>query len=593
MNPGVSAEARARAKISRTCVQKPVDAGPDFGHGGIDMRNITLGVALLLILATAASASSEPYAVVIRDSVLVKLNWAEVVDTLVARYDADVFTYNSSVWEVQAELSAYSPHYVCFVMRCFEVSSSFVADVWQLTRDLDDDIYGDAVWGIVTGYDSEDAVRLVSGDRTFRVKTVLGGTMSCDLTHYPQVTATSEGTYNYYKVKHLDGTVEERWDGPTDRTEWLVSCVNADSIDMFITSGHAGSDNWQLHYPDVGLEGFFRSLAGQVYGDPHTGDNININSVNPKIYFGLGNCLIGKIMTKSSMAPCWIHTGGAYLYTGYVITEGPDSYQHGATKAFFALQAHYTWPEAFFLGNQNLLFDIENSTPGANPPDRDGSVLYGDPALDARVSEEGIYDPLLYTEEVSVVPGGQVDTFTVTVTMNVDGKPGYNSKWGYRHPTVLLPERVQDIVVEYTDAYEAVVTDNFALLYVWRQGDPDLLAGETREVIFTAKREATAGVGGTPHDDRPRISLSAVPNPFSAGSRIAYRLEEQCRVSLSIYNVRGQLIWRLPDAVQTEGLHSQAWDLRDTHGTRVPGGIYFCELAAAGTAITAKLVVLK
>jgi zinc protease len=561
------------------------------------MKGITLAVALLLVLTAAAGTGAEQYAVVIKEVVLSKPNWAEVVDTLVVKYDAEVFTYTTSVWEVQADLSAFSPHYVCFVTRAYETTSSFVTDVWQLTRDLDDDIYGDAIWGIVTGYTSVDAVRLVSGDGYLRVKNVLGGTMSCDLTHYPQVTATSEGTYNYYKVKHLDGTVEERWDGPTDRTEWLVSCLNADSVDMFVTSGHASSTNWQLHYPSADLEGFFRSSDGQVYGDPHTGDDININSVNPKIYFGQGNCLIGKIMSTSSMAICWMHTGGAYLYTGYVMVEGPDSYQHGATKSFFARQAHYTWPEAFFLGNQNLLFDIENSTPGPNPPDRDGSVLYGDPAFDAKVSEEGIYAPLLYVEDISIVPGADADTFTVRVTMNIDGKPGFTSKWGYRHPTVLLPERVQDVTVQYTDAYEAVVTDNFVLLYVWTQGDPDLLAGETREVIFTAKREATAGVrdtGGDPGPDSPAlIALKVVPNPFGATSSVVYQLREQCRVTLDVYNVKGQLVRTLADEPQAKGVHSQGWDLRDAHGTRVPPGVYFCEFAAGGSAARTKLVVLK
>jgi len=555
------------------------------------MRWLIFGLMVLFVLA-AASACSGEYAVAIRDSLLAKPNWSVVVDTLVAKYDAQVFTYGSSIWEIETALTEFQPDYLCIVIRGSEATQSFVADVWQLSRSLDADIYGDVIWGIVTGFNAEDALRLVSGSRTLRVKTVLGGTMCCDPTHYPQAIATDEGTYGHYKIKHLDGTVEERWDGPTDRTEWLVSCINADTIDMFVTSGHARHNEWQLHYPDAGQEGYFRSSLGQVYGDPYSGDDIDINSVNPKIYFGLGNCLIGQILNKGSMPVCWIHTGGAYLYTGYVVTEGSDSYQHGGTKAFFALQGHYTWPEAFFLANQNIIFDIENSTPGTSPGDRDGSVLYGDPAFDARVSEQGVYDPLLYTEDISIVPGPTSDTVTVTITMNVDGKPGFTGKWGYRHPTVLLPERMHDIVVQYTDAYEAVVTDNFVLLYVWKQGDPDLLAGETRKVIFTAKREAIAGLT-TERRRRPPIVLKNPPNPFTPQSRITYELAEAGHISVRIYDLRGRLVRQFPTTFRREGLHRQTWDLRDAHGAKVQAGIYFCELAGNGSRAAVKLVILR
>ena len=76
------------------------------------------------------------------------------------------------------------------------------------------------------------------------------------------------------------------------------------------------------------------------------------------------------------MAPGWIHTGGAYIFTGYLIEEGSDSYQHGGTRAYYyKMSRDNTWTEAWFLANQALQFDILNRTPGVSPNDLSGSVF--------------------------------------------------------------------------------------------------------------------------------------------------------------------------------------------------------------------------
>jgi hypothetical protein len=73
--------------------------------------------------------------------------------------------------------------------------------------------------------------------------------------------------------------------------------------------------------------------------------------------------------------------------------------------------------------------------------------------------------------------------------MNEEGTPGFNAKWGNRHPMVLLPFRAKETQIERTDAYDAVVTDNFVLMYVWKKGDPPLGKGEEREVVFTKAKD--------------------------------------------------------------------------------------------------------
>jgi zinc protease len=529
----------------------------------------------------SGASYGRPYGIVVSEETARVSEWAQVVDALRTKYDARVFTYGADVWEVQNGLSAYAPTHVAFVSQPLEATDVFVGKVHRLTRVLDDDPYGDAIWGIVTGYTAEDALRIVN-TKGFRVRKILSGTSS-GRNWFPYVQegiATSESTYNKMWVKYPDGTIVDTLTCPTDRTTFLVDHLNTNTFDMMITSGHGETRKWQLHYPDVGQEGFFMSAFGRVYGHPYADPDVDIVSTNPKIYFGLGNCYIGKITNVHSMPLAWIHSGGAVLYTGYVIPEGRDSYQLGGIPAYFFIQDHYTWPEGFYLNNQALLFDLENKTPGTNPPDRDGAALYGDPGLDARVEP---VRPPLYDKTVTVASGGERDTVTVRIRMNEEGKPGFTSKWGNRHPIALLPFRVKDVRIESTDAYRAEVTDNFALMYVWKKEDAPLQKGEERSVTFTAKRvvPVTAVEGTFVHTASSPKAFELwqnTPNPFNQATAIHYRLTESAQVLLRIYDAHGGLVRTLVHEEQGAGQYTLRWDGRDRDGKDVASGVYFCRL---------------
>ncbi|MCD4789482.1 MAG: hypothetical protein K8R37_05730, partial [Bacteroidales bacterium] len=485
------------------------------------------------------------YAVVIKQSTYNDPDWLAVADALLERYGGQLFIWENSLNDVQDDVADFKPSHVGFICDVPTASPSFVQNsVWQFTRALDDDAYCDAAWGIITGYDAQDALNLVSGPTGFEVKTNLGGTTSCNVNYFTQGISTSEATYNQYFVKYPDSISTVTYnDGPTDRTEWLVTMINDgidifdyDPVDIFYTSGHGSPNSWQMHYPTSGNEGFFRSSNGQVYGDPHTGPDININSTNPKIYFGLGNCQIGQINNSGCMAPSWIHTGGAYQYTGYVINEGSSSYQHGSTKAYFYKVArNNTWAEAYLLGNIAFKFDLINGTPGvSSPPDFNGSALYGDPGMDIKMCNEGVFMQPLFINELTINEGIVKDTITYRITMNREGNPGYTSKWGERHPAILLPFRAEDVNIISTDAIAVVVEDNFALMYIWYQNQPSLAQGETREVIFTCNHIAT-GINEpavTKNEIADVILYQNYPNPCINNTTIGFFIPNNTFVSL-------------------------------------------------------------
>ncbi|MEW5795015.1 MAG: T9SS type A sorting domain-containing protein [Candidatus Zixiibacteriota bacterium] len=91
-----------------------------------------------------------------------------------------------------------------------------------------------------------------------------------------------------------------------------------------------------------------------------------------------------------------------------------------------------------------------------------------------------------------------------------------------------------------------------------------------------------------------RTSLTGIwPNPFNSQARIEYEVAELGRVEITVYNVLGQEVARLLNALRSNGLYQLWWDGTDSRGSPVASGIYFCRLAAENTSDIRKLVYLK
>ena len=78
------------------------------------------------------------------------------------------------------------------------------------------------------------------------------------------------------------------------------------------------------------------------------------------------------------------------------------------------------------------------------------------------------------------------------------------------------------------------------------------------------------------------------PNPFNPETVIEYTLSNRSKVSLNIYNLRGQEIARLVNEQQEAGSHKVTWD-----ASNVSSGIYFYRLQAGDFVQTRKMVLLK
>jgi hypothetical protein len=106
----------------------------------------------------------------------------------------------------------------------------------------------------------------------------------------------------------------------------------------------------------------------------------------------------------------------------------------------------------------------------------------------------------------------------------------------------------------------------------------------------------TSGVTGVPLPSiTSRFQLyPARPNPFRAGSRVAFEVPEGgAEISLAVYDVRGRLVRSLYSGWRDAGVAELTWDGRDERGVDVPGGVYFLRFAAPGFEEKARLVRLR
>jgi hypothetical protein len=89
------------------------------------------------------------------------------------------------------------------------------------------------------------------------------------------------------------------------------------------------------------------------------------------------------------------------------------------------------------------------------------------------------------------------------------------------------------------------------------------------------------------------LGLAVYPNPLRGRAQFSFELPASSHLRLEVFDVRGRRVVTLVDAAQTAGRHVAVWDGHDSRGQRVPAGVYFTILEAAGTRLHQKLIVVR
>ncbi|MGB9877926.1 MAG: hypothetical protein ACPLPS_09190 [bacterium] len=454
---------------------------------------------LLFVLAVSLVRPAVPvaeklgYAICISKKAMADGKWKAVADALKEKYRGKfitrIFTFNEDVKALRDELSQFSPRYVCFVMPPEELASykEFVPTVNQMLRQLDDDPYGDAIWGIITGYDAEDALRIARFPGPIRLRRALSGCGATYLEHFCQGKGYDEGKQGVGYIKDVEDGIRQ-CQVPPDATKEIVDDLNSNKYDFFVTSGHATEHDWQIGY--TFKSGQFRHENGQLFGLDTKGNRYYINSTNPKVYLPAGNCLIAHIDGRDCMATSFLHSAGVYQMYGYTV---PTWYGFGGWNVMWFLTSagdYLTFGEATFFTNQTLLMHLYEKVPEVvnnerhyqgHIYDRDVCVLYGDPALEVRMNKM-CNIPAVFLK-LDMRPIGAMAyrfTFSVTALRDITFDPTRADA-----VATFLPFRIKRASDIQTDENtKPVITDDFVLLQIKGK----LKKGERKTLSFTAFR---------------------------------------------------------------------------------------------------------
>lgn len=390
------------------------------------MKRILFSIIFLLTLILDVSAQKKDgYVVVTTNEIRDCKDWYNVVTTLAKRHKATILFYESKPIEVIEELRKLSPRYVAFVEKPENLNREYVIEGHRMSRKIDDDIYADYLWGIITGYDAEAALRMVvNSEKPYVLKNALTttGEMSGG-EWFDRFAFMSDGKVGEWgEKKNGEAKVSNyqinKWE---ILNKWVEKYREIDP-DFIISSAHATETNLEMPFS----VGDVKSKGGLLYADFIRPDTLP-STLHPRVYFPAGNCLIGNIdNTKESMAIAWMNGGGATSMVGYVVPTWFGRNGWGGLKYFASSWGRFTLAQAVYLNQQDMLrienewntkmleidypfseasinedrdFDIIfKKIIGKEPTkdqrgfihDRDVVVLYGDPAWDVRLKSKDL-----------------------------------------------------------------------------------------------------------------------------------------------------------------------------------------------------------
>ncbi len=112
-------------------------------------------------------------------------------------------------------------------------------------------------------------------------------------------------------------------------------------------------------------------------------------------------------------------------------------------------------------------------------------------------------------------------------------------------------------------------------------------------VLFTMKKfilnetDFSKQIGGITLDVKNRTLMPTVfsmeqnfPNPFNPATAINYQLPNDSRVTITVYNMLGQVVTTLMSGEQSAGYHTVQWNGRDANNILVSTGVYLYKIIA-------------
>jgi acetyl esterase/lipase len=120
--------------------------------------------------------------------------------------------------------------------------------------------------------------------------------------------------------------------------------------------------------------------------------------------------------------------------------------------------------------------------------------------------------------------------------------------------------------------------------------DPSYASNVTNSAVdfFVRYLKTTTRVNGTPRGKRGYELAQNYPNPFNPSTVISYSLPESGKVNITVYDILGNEIAALVNAIQAAGTHQVVFN-----AAGLPSGVYFARMNAGQKMLSEKMLLIK
>ena len=471
-------------------------------------------IALLLVGCNTSERPStlleNTYLVLASEDVANDAEWMAVAEKLAEKHNSHIVTFAEAPRDVSETLRVENPRYVAIVDKPENIGRDYVIDLHLMCRDIDEDIYADFLWGIITGYDAAAAERMVDNStEPLVIKDAVATIMELNsakwFDNYAWVDDHTRGLWGYKNGRDAEIVTDM-----VDKEEVLnkfKELYEAYDPDLVVTAAHATQQNLEMPYS----LGHLRPRDGKLYAQNiFTGEERDIiESGKRRVYTAVGNCLIGDMNnTKESMAAAWMNGSNAATMIGYVVTTWHGRNGWGALKYWVTNPFRYTLAEAVYMNQQDFIHQQDAWYPELRKErytfcdgfmeelntaakrmqevvvreisfesaedwdmlgfwhDRDVLAYYGDPMWNVML--QGVEIENDYTVESRLEGGQYIITITTSENFSLERMKG--DKFKQEHVLDLpfsyfFPERLVNPRLAEGEAWDVALDENFILVY--------------------------------------------------------------------------------------------------------------------------------
>ncbi len=341
--------------------------------------------------APQPAPSTSGYTIISSRSTMAEPAWASVVSALKKKHQtAHICTLDElSETNLTNALRSTGARYAACVLRPQEVGRELVTALHRAARQVDNDPWGDCIWGIITGHNAADAERIAEAGEPLVIKRMLGTTNvhharfehSCCITDWTDAPVLEQSGYT------TPTTITYPKGGPADKLlDTFAEQLRHHKPQFIVTSSHATQFNLEMPF-SRGLifshSNRFHMLEAEDFplfkkqlGEALQGHTEGLAALagkhspiepddTPRVWLAAGNCLFGNAQhSPHSMCVTALSAYSCNQVVGYTVPSWYGEGGWGTLGTFMGNTANTSLAEAWFLNNQFLLHKTQLLNPG-------------------------------------------------------------------------------------------------------------------------------------------------------------------------------------------------------------------------------------